>query len=175
LRNQLFPQLDLVGSYGQVGSGREYDQALTGIRQGDSPFYSFGAALSIPLGGNQAARANYRAGKAELQQSLLALKKLEQDIMVQIGVAIQQAETRFGQVASTRQSRAFAETALDAEQRKLANGRTTSFFVLQLQRELTASRLAELSAVAEYNKALAQLALREGTSLERNQLGIEFK
>ncbi|MCI0538910.1 MAG: TolC family protein, partial [Verrucomicrobiales bacterium] len=71
--------------------------------------------------------------------------------------------------------RLFAEMALQAEQRKLENGRTTSFVVLQLQRDLTASRLAELSALAEYNKALAQLALREGTTLERNNLKVEIK
>ncbi|MCI0541422.1 MAG: TolC family protein [Verrucomicrobiales bacterium] len=175
LHNQLFPQLDLVGSYGQIGFGRDYGDALAGIRRGDSPFYSFGAILSIPLAGNRTARSNYRASKAERQQSLLALKQLEQDIMIQIGVAIEQAQTRFGQVASTKQSRLFAEMALQAEQRKLENGRTTSFVVLQLQRDLTASRLAELSALAEYNKALAQLALREGTTLERNNLKLEIK
>jgi outer membrane protein TolC len=175
LRNQLFPQLDLVGSYGQSGSGREYHHALDGIRQGDSPFYSFGAVLTIPLAGNKGARAGYRATKLEREQSLIGLKKLEQDIMVQIGVATQQAQTRLAQVASTKQARLFAEMALAGEERKLESDRTTVFVVLQLQRELTASRLAELSAVAEYNKALAQLALRQGTTLERNRLSLEIK
>jgi outer membrane protein TolC len=175
LRNQLFPQLDLTGSYGHLGSGRDYDHALGGIRAGESSFYSFGAVLSFPLEGNKSARANYRASKTERQQSILALKKLEQDIMVQIGVAIQQAQTRLGQVTSTRQARIFAETALAGEERRLDNDRSTVFVVLQLQRDVTASRLAELAAVAEYNKALAQLALREASTLERSEVSIDFK
>jgi outer membrane protein len=175
LRNQLFPQLDLVGSYGQVGANRDYSGALEGVRRGDSPFYTFGVVLSIPIGGNRSARANYRASKAELNQSLVRLKQLEQDIMVGIGIAVEQARTRFAQVDATKQSRLFAQIALEAEQRKLDNGRTTSFVVLQLQRDLTTAQLAELAALTEYNKALAQLALREGTTLERSALNLEIK
>src|SRR5205823_7296929 len=74
LRNQLFPQLDLLGSYGQVGTGRHYGDALEGIRAGDSPSYTFGAVLNIPVAGNRAARANYRASKSELGQALVRLK-----------------------------------------------------------------------------------------------------
>ena len=175
LRNQIFPQLDLVGSYGQVGSDRGYGGALDGIRSGNSPSYTFGAVLSIPIAGNRSARANYRANKAELNQSLMRLKRLEQDIMVEIGVAVEQARTRFAQVDATKQSRTFAAVALEAAQRKLENGRTTSFEVLSLQRDLTTAQLAELAALADYNKALAQLALREGTTMERNKLNLELK
>jgi outer membrane protein TolC len=175
LRNQIFPELDLVGSYGQVGANRDYGGALEGVRKGDSPFHTFGAVLSIPIGGNRSARANYRASKAELNQSLVRLKQLEQDIMVEIGIALEQARTRFAQVDATKQSRLFAEIALEAEQKKLDNGRTTSFVVLQLQRDLTTARLAELAALTEYNKALVQLALREGSTLERATLELEIK
>jgi outer membrane protein TolC len=174
LKNQIFPQLDLVGSYGQLGANRDYRGALDGVHRGDSPFYTFGAVLSIPIGGSRSARANYRASKSELNQSLVRLKQLEQDIMVEIGIALEQARTRFAQVDATRQSRLFAEIALQAEQRKLDNGRTTSFVVLQLQRDLTTAQLAELAALTEYNKALAQLALREGSTLDKNGLNMEF-
>jgi len=95
--------------------------------------------------------------------------------MVEIGIAVEQARTRFAQVDATKQSRLFAEAALAAEQKKLDNGRTTSFVVLQLQRDLTTAQLSELAALTEYNKALAQLALREGTTLEKNRLSIEPK
>ena len=175
LKNQTFPQLDLVGSYGQVGSDRKYSGALQGIRRGDSPFYSFGAVLSIPIAGNRSARANYKASKAELNQSVANLKRLEQDIMVEIGIAVETTKTRLAQVDATKQSKHFAEIALEAEQKKLDNGRTTSFVVLQLQRDLTAARLAEVAAVAEYNKALSILSVREGTTFERSKLYLEVK
>jgi HAE1 family hydrophobic/amphiphilic exporter-1 len=76
---------------------------------------------------------------------------------------------------STKQSRLFAELALEAKQRLLDNGRTTSFEVVQLQRDLTTARLNELAALAQYNQALAQLALDEGTTLERDKLELQIK
>jgi outer membrane protein len=175
LNNQRYPQLDLVGSYGQAGTGSTYEDALGGIRMGDSPFYSFGAALTIPLAGNRAAREQYRAGKVQVDQSLLRLKQLEQDIMVQIGIAVQTAETRLAQVDKTRQSRLFAETALEGEQKKFENGRSSSFFIVQFQRDLTSARVSEAVALADYNKALAQLALNAGTTLERDHVDLDIR
>jgi outer membrane protein TolC len=175
LRNQIYPELDLVGSYGQAGSSMTYNGALAGIQAGTSPSWGFGAQLTLPLAGNRAARETYRANKAQLSQEVLQLKQLEQNIMVQIGVSVEQAKTCFAQVDATRQSRLFAEMALDAAQKQLDNGKTTSFVVVQLQRDLTTARLAELTAVAQYNQALANLALNEGTTLERDKLDMEIK
>jgi len=175
LKNQIFPELDLTGDYGQAGSGTTSADALGGIRSGTSPFFSFGAELRIPLAGNWAASANYKAGKAALNQSLVHFKQLERDVMVQIGTAVQTAETRLAQVDKTKQSREFAETALEAEQKKLQNGKSTEFVIVQLQRDLTSARLAEVQALVDYNKALAALALREGTIIEQNHLELQVK
>ena len=65
-------------------------------------------------------------------------------------------QSRFTQVNSTRKARGYAEAALAAEQKKLQNGLSTSFFVLSLQETLTAAQTAEITALAEFNKAVAQ-------------------
>lgn len=171
-RNQLYPQLDLVGSYGFAGAEREFGGAFRDIARGNSPAYSYGAVLTIPLG-NKADRSRYRISKAEQQQALVELQRLEQAIMLQVEDAVNLARTNFERVDTTRQARVFAESALEAEQSKLENGRSTSFFVLQLQRDLTAARSAEIQALADYNKALAQLALREGTVFELDNIDVE--
>jgi outer membrane protein TolC len=173
-RNQLYPQLDLVGSYGFSGAEREYGGAFGDIRRGNNPTYSYGVVVSIPLG-NSAARNNYRIGKAQQQQALLSLQRLEQNIMLQIEDTVKLAQTNFERVGATKEARQFAEAALQAEQTKLENGKSTSFFVLQLQRDLTGARTAEIQALADYNKALAQLALREGSVFERNNLHLKIK
>jgi outer membrane protein len=175
LKNQIFPELDLTGDYGQAGSGVGYNDALDGIRTGTSPFFSFGAELRIPLAGNRNASANYQASKATLKQSVLRFKQLENSVMVQIGTAVQTAETRLAQVDKTRQSREFAETALEAEQKKLQSGKSSEFVVVQLQKDLTSARLAEAQALIDYNKALTGLALREGTIMEQSSLELEVK
>jgi outer membrane protein TolC len=175
LRNQIYPELDLIGSYAFTGTGAGYNDALAGIQKANSPSWTFGAQLTMPLAGNRSALETYRSNKAQKEQLVAQLKQLEQNIMVQIAVSVEQARTRFAQVDATRQSRLFAEAALEAEQQKLDHGRSTSFVVVQLQRDLTTARLAELAAVSQYNQALANLALNEGTTLERDKLSLEFK
>lgn len=174
-KNQLFPQLDLVGSYGQSGSGKEFSDSMYVTRQGTYPGYSFGAVLSIPLGGNRQARSNVRASKAQIEQSLLRLKKMEQDVMVQISDAIAQARTSYEQVKATKEAVDFAVDALNAEQKKLENGKSTSFQVLQLQRTLTTRRYENIRARADYNSALARLAQAEGSTLERYHINLEIR
>src|SRR3989442_859409 len=173
-RNQLFPQLDLFGTYGYSGSSSEYSGTLDQFRRGDSPFYSAGADVSIPLG-NTGARNNFKAAKATKAQMALQLKQLEQTVLVQIENAIAVAMTSFERVKATKNASEFAEAALDAEQKKLQNGKSTSFQVLQLQKDLTAARSSEIRALADYNIALSQLALNEGTTLERRKIIFDVK
>ena len=173
-KNQLFPQLDLFGTYGFSASGQEYTDALDQFRRGNSPFYSAGAQISIPLG-NSAARNSYKAAKATKEQTELLVKQLEQRVMVQIDNSVKQAQSSFERVEATRQARIYAEAALDAEQKKLENGKSTSFQVLQFQRDLTAARSAEIRALADYNIALALLAQSEGATLERHHLSLDMK
>ena len=78
-------------------------------------------------------------------------------------------------VGATRQARIYAEAALEAEQKKLENGKSTNFDVLSLQEKLTKARSDEIKALADYNKALADLHYQDGTSLERKQISLQFK
>jgi outer membrane protein TolC len=173
-KNQLFPQLDLVGSYGYSAARKEFSDAFDQIGRGDAPFWSYGAQLTFPLG-NRAARNSYKAAKATQEQVLLQLKKLEQNVMVEIDDAVGQVKTSFERVDSTKQARVFAEEALDAEEKKLANGKSTSFEVLRLQRDLTIARSSEIRALADYNIALSNLAFREGATFERNHIDLKLK
>ena len=173
-RNQLFPQLDLVGTYGQGGSGVDFSGALDVVRQGDAPHYSAGAVLSLPLG-NRRERGLYSIARIERDKAVLRLKKAEQDVMVDVAVAVQSAQTAFARLGATRQSRQAAETALAGAQKRLESGQGDTYTVLQMQRDLTNARLDELSALADYNKALAAVAFAEGTTLERHKLNLEVR
>jgi len=173
-KNQLFPSLDLVGTYGGLGvadtSGRSINNTLDFI----NPEYSYGVVLSLPLS-NVRDRGLYRASKATRQIALLELKKAEEAVLLQIADFVNRAQSRFAQVLSTRRARAYAESALSAEIKKLQNGLSTAFFVLQLQETLTAARTAEVQALADYNKLIAQLAFAEGSTLEKHHVTVEVK
>jgi len=173
-QNQLFPELDLIGSFGYTGAGREFDAALDQTGEGSRPFYTYGAQLTVPLG-NLGPRNQYKTAKATLQQVLLQLKQLEQNVMVQIDNAVKQAESAYQSAEATKQARIYAEAALDAETKTYAVGKATTFEVLTYQNNLTAARSQEIRALANYNESLANLAAQEGATLERYNINIEAK
>ena len=76
-------------------------------------------------------------------------------------------------MAATRAAREYEATALDAEQKKLESGKSTTYTVLQMQRDLTTARGNEIQALDTYNKSLSQLSLDEGSTFQR--LGIDLQ
>lgn len=172
--NQLFPNLDLVGHYGGLGVNADSSRAVDHAFSFSNPDYFYGVVLSLPLG-NATERGKYYASQAAKQIAELQLKKAEQEVLVQIADYVNRVQSRFSQVGSTHKARSFAEAALAAEQKKLQNGLSTSFFVLELQETLIAAQTAELQALTDYNRTVAQLAFAEGSTLERNHLELEAK
>ena len=94
-------------------------------------------------------------------------------VMAEVLSSLNAVKSSTERVKATREARAFAETALKAEETKLANGKGTNFIVLQLQADLTQARLSETLAIVDYNRALATLALREASTLERHGMALE--
>ena len=105
----------------------------------------------------------------------MQLKKLEQDILVQVDNALTALRSAGQRVKSTHQGRIYAEAALDAENHKFEAGMSTVFLVEEMQRLLTTARSAEIRALADYNTAVVQLAFSEGSTLEKNHLQVQVK
>lgn len=173
-RNQLYPQVDLRAGGGYSGSTPEFSGVFGDIRDRDQPSWFVGGQISYPLGNRSALNA-YRASKAQYEARMLALKQLEQNIMIEIDNAVKLARANYERVAATREAREFAEAALAAEQKKLESGKSTSFVVLRLQRDLTAARADEITALVQYRRSLALLAQAEGSTLDRHGITLEIK
>jgi outer membrane protein TolC len=185
-RNQLFPSLDLIGGYGRRGAdalqtfppdptgGASLSRAFGQIRRGDAPSELVGVVLTFPLS-LTAERANYRASKHLKEQALLLARQKEELIMREVSDAIQNARFSFEQAHAARAATDYAREALQAEEQKLVGGKSSIFFVLQLQTDLTTSRLAEAQARTAYNKAISQLHFAEGSILDANRINIEIR
>lgn len=182
-RNQMFPTLDLTATFGvsaqnQAG-GTGYDNrgvivgnSLNDIADVNYKNYGVGALLSFPLG-NRTAKNSFRAAKVERERLILRHKQLEQGIMVALDNEILAAQTSYERVGATREARIYAEAALSAEQKKLENGKSTTFEVLRLQRDLTTASRDEVRAVADYFRAMSILFRDEGSTLDR--LGVKIE
>lgn len=173
-RNQIYPQLNLTGSYGYNGAGTEYNDVFAQFRDQSSPFYSYGAEMTIPLA-NQSARNTLKSDKVTEKQDLLKLKQIEQNVLVEIDNAVKEAESDYESVGATKQARIYAEAALDAEQKTYAVGKATTFEVLTYQNNLTTARGQEIRALANYEEALSNLAQQEGSTLQQRNIDIVVK
>lgn len=173
-RNQLFPSLDLVGSYGLTGIDPEMQGTSRQVRRGVNSFYGYGVTMSIPLS-NRSARNRYRATQEEKQQSLLRMKKLEIDILTDVENAGRQMASAFRRIAPSRRAALLAEEVLRAEQSKIQLGQPNGLAVVEARRRLTSAQISSLNAVLEYNKARTKLALFEGEILERNKIDVDVK
>jgi outer membrane protein TolC len=184
-RNQLFPNLDIVAGYGRRGAnavqtippapasaslGAAFDQ----IGDNAAPNDMVGIVFSTPLS-RVRERASYRAGKELKEQSLLRLQQKEELILREISDALNNASSARDRARATRLAKEYAEAALKAEERKLAGGTSSLFFVYQLQSDLSDAESAELRARADYNKALSQLRFAEGSLLDQHGLSVSLK
>jgi outer membrane protein TolC len=171
-KNQLFPNLDLIGRYGSYNVEEHASSAISESARFHDADYTYGVVLSFPLS-NVKERNDYRASKANRWMAELQLRKAEQEVLLQVADFVNRVSLRFEQIGSTHKARIYAEAALAAEEKKLQNGLSTSFFVLQLQETATAARTSEVQALADYNRAVAQLAFAEGTTMQRHRLKLE--
>ncbi|HXI51084.1 MAG TPA: TolC family protein [Candidatus Saccharimonadales bacterium] len=172
--NQLFPGLDIVGTYGRNALGGTSEEWTDSMQDNRYPRYGGAVVLSLPLTFRQE-RDAYKKAKVAKEALILSLKRREDVILAEIDDGLKAVISTYATTESTREARVYAEAALDAEQKKLEQGKSTSFNVLQLQKDLTAASSKEIQALADYNKALHQLYFNEGTALERNKITFDVK
>jgi outer membrane protein len=172
--NQLFPSLDLVGRLSNTSVESDFAEAAGTVFRQSGPDYMYGVVLSVPLT-RTAQRNDYRISKSARDMAKLQLQRAEQAVLLEVADWVNRVDSRFSQVNSTTKARTYAEAALAAEQKKLENGLTTGYFVLEFQEALVAARRAEALAAADYHKAQAQLAFAEGRTLDRYHISVEIK
>lgn len=156
------PNPYLVGGYGD---------ALSQVFRRNFPDYGVGVQVSIPIL-NRAARADVTRDQLQVRQQEIRLKQLEKQARLEIRnaqIAVEEARASF---ESARQERILQEQTLDAEKEKLGVGASTTFLVIQYQRDLTQARSSEATARGSYQKAQAALDRAVGSILTDH--GIDF-
>ncbi len=171
-KNQLYPSLDLVGSFGLNGisgnavnltsfSGDPATQSKfggnfgQGVKNMFDPAYrtwEMGFNVKYPLG-NRAAKSRLSASRLEVSQLLLDIKDKERNIVVEVRETVRQINTAIKRVHAARISRKLAEEKLNAEEKKFEVGLSTSFQVLEFQTDLAEEQTRELKAVIDYKKS----------------------
>jgi outer membrane protein len=167
--NGLLPQVDFVGGYGYNGLASTFAASRQQVADRLNPSYEAGLQVSIPFT-FAAARGTARAARFQRKQAEELLLQMEANIAVQVAAADGQIETTRRRVIADRTAYSLANQALDAEQKKMRAGASTTLQVEQVQQALdkvfykvpNAPPRAP-SAVATYDQVL-------GTTLERYRI-----
>jgi outer membrane protein len=132
---------------------RSYGSALGDAFSNAFPQWAFGVQVGYPLGTNTA-HANLARVKLEYDQAQATLKNMQLQVVTQVRTAARNVRTNQQRVQSARASRELQEKKLEAEEKKLAAGMSSPFFVVQAQRDLSLARTVEIQAISDYNKSL---------------------
>jgi outer membrane protein len=183
--NQLYPTLDLVGSFGLNGIsgdakavgfppststfGGNFGKSQERTFTGDFSTWEGGFLFKYPLG-NRDAKSRLAVSRLEAAQLLMDIKDLEKTIVVEVREAARLINTDKKRVQAARVARKLAEEKLSAEEKKFEVGLSTSFNVLEFQTDLATEQSKELKAVIDFNKSKIKLRKVLATTLEKHDI-----
>jgi outer membrane protein TolC len=148
-----------------------YGTALAQLFRRNYPDYGVGVQLTIPLK-NRVAKADYARDSLALRQQELRLLQLRKQVHVEIQNALIALEQARATLEAAEREREFQEQALAAEEEKLAVGASTTFLVIQYQRDFAQARSADTAAQAGYTKARAVLSRAQGSLLAEHNVSV---
>jgi outer membrane protein len=184
--NQIKPDVNAVVNYGAIAAGGTQLSPITDLTQlagpraivgdrGDGsvlgdvltnayPQWTVGVQIGYPLGSNTA-HANLARVKLEYEQSKTQLENVRMQVAAQVRAAGRNVETNEKRVAAAIASRQLQEKKLEAEEKKMAAGMSSTFLVFQAQRDLSSARSVEIQAISDYNKSLVDFEAVQQVSL----------
>jgi outer membrane protein TolC len=136
------------------------------------PSQSVGAYVAPTLR-NRQAQADYAIDQLSLRQQELESRRHVNQVAVDVSnqvVALQQARVRYQAAVKNRE---LQQQLLIAEQKKFALGASTTFLVVQQQRDLSAAQATEIADLVAYSNARISLNQTLGTTLEAAHVSIQ--
>ena len=194
-RNNLLPTLDAYGFYGSSALGGAqnpkaldfntgapyppgtfpssgYGTVLTNLFNNSAPDKGVGVTLNIPIRNRQAQSVQARS-LMEYRQAELRLAQLYTQIRMQIVNATFALTNDRAQVQASVAARDYAQQSLDAEQKKLRLGASTTANVLLQERNLATAENNLIAANASYANARASLYQMLATTMEHYGINLQ--
>src|SRR5271166_3253921 len=193
IRNQLLPTVDLYAFYGanalagpqnplctEVSRGcpppgsiptTSYSDAFQNLFNSSAPDKGVAVNISINLR-NRQYQADQVRSVLEYRQAQMSLQQTENTIRLQVRQAHFALQQNYVALQAAIAARDYAAQNLDAEQKKLRMGASTSALVLQAASALTQAESNVLVAATNYEKSRVQLDLYTADTLIK--LGIDL-
>jgi outer membrane protein len=195
-RNGLLPTVDLFAFYGGNGLGgvqnplntcagtnttncrpagsiptNGYGDTFGSLFDSSSPDKGIGLSMNVPIF-NRSAQADQVRSQLEYRQSQMRYQQLQNQIGIEVRNAQYALQQNRARVDAAIKGREFAQQSLDAEQKKYALGASTTFNVLQAQRDLATAESSLVTSMSVYEKSRVEMDRVLGYTLDR--MGIKM-
>jgi HAE1 family hydrophobic/amphiphilic exporter-1 len=180
-KNQTLPDLRLQATYATNGLGgskllrtgdfpgtiigtenTSFGTVLGQVFSADFPTWTVGFTLNYPIG-KSAEEANLARARLERDQAAARLRSVELVAVREVRDAALRLEQNRQRIETAQLGRELAEQRLDAEQKRFEVGMSTSFLVIQAQRDLAVARNNELQANLDYQLAVVAFEAAQKT------------
>lgn len=164
-RNQRWPQVDLKASYGKNGLGDDLNSAWGDIEYKDYESWSVGVEVRLPILTGVRRANELGAANAKRREALLQLKAAEVEIANNLFAAQRKVDGLRSVASNYDEVAAAGRRLLDNEQNRLAEGRSDSRRVLEVETQLADASIAALESRGEFEKARIEFELSAGRIL----------
>ncbi len=170
-RDALKPNLNLSARYSLNGSGETIGKNLTDLGGANANGWTLGLVFNLPVG-NRYAKSDYERRQIDVRRSELRIDELESQIRTDIRTAIRDIDQAQEQIDAAVLTVQVNELKLNIEQERLNNQLSSSYYILQFQRDLANSRNLYNRALVDYILAVADYERARGTLLSDRNISI---
>jgi outer membrane protein len=149
-----------------------YGNVLNQIFARNFPNYSAGFSLNIPLR-NRAAQADVIGSELTLRQQQLGIQRMENQVRVEVQNAMIGLQQARAQYQSAVKQLTLQQQTVDAEEKKLALGASTTYNVILTQRDLVTAQSNQVAAESAYAKARVEMDRATGQTLNNTDISID--
>jgi outer membrane protein TolC len=186
-RNALLPTVDFVANYGGNGlagvlnpnfsstsptgapANGGYPDALTATV--DHPTYFVGFNVDIPIR-NRSAQADQVRSELEYRQAEVRLQQVQNTIAIAVRNAQFSVQQNRAAVDAALKARDYATQSLEAEQKKLTQGLSTTYNVLTQISNVSTAESNLVNAMSAYEQSKVNLDVVTGRLLETHAISI---
>lgn len=150
--------------------------AYSDIFRNKYPVFRIGVNFNIPLfGKDRTASALYGRSLVEAERLDVQREQLEQNVQIEVRNALQAVRTNEARLRAASIARENTQKQYESEQRKLDNGQSDVYRVLERQTALAVAQSAELRARTDLNKSIADYERATGSTLKANNVEPRLK
>jgi len=169
-KNGELPRFDLTFRQTYDGLGTNADSSFDELTRGNFIEYFIGVEFEMPIG-NRGPRAAYRRSLLQHAQSVLSLKKVFDDVILDVNLTTRALSTSYDQIGPSFEA---AEARVREVDSIVARAERKDFVVLNnelsARQSLANSRRALIASMVDYNIAIIDLERAKGTLLTYNNV-----